>query len=150
MLKKIVVTSFLMLTVLSLSVVAQKTKIKDAAAGRMLLGKHKLSLQWISWDYFGTATVTNKKGVFHLKGEQKQRGGNGFLKIEGTITSVEKKSFTFVGKIETSVSHINNGEVCLREGEMTFRITGNRKYWRLMQMDNPCDEVTDYVDIFFR
>ena len=72
------------------------------------------------------------------------------MKIDGEITRIEAKSFTFVGKIETSVSHINGGEVCLREGEMTFRITGTRKYWRLMQMDNPCSEVTDYVDIFFR
>jgi hypothetical protein len=37
-----------------------------------------------------------------------------------------------------------------RTGEMTFRVTGKRKYWRLMEMDNPCEGVTDYVDIYFR
>ncbi len=150
MFKKIIITSFLILTALSFSVLAQKTVVKNSPAKTRLLGKHQLSLQWISWDYFGTATVTNKKGVFHLKGEQRQKDGDDFLKIDGIITLIEKTSFTFVGKIETSVSHIKGGEVCLREGEMTFRITGKRKYWRLMQMDNPCEAVTDYVDIYFR
>ena len=125
-----------------------KTVVKDAKARAMLLGKHKLSLQWIGVEKLGNATVTNKNGVIHLKGEQKV--GADFLKIDGTISRIESKSFTFVGKIETSVSHIKGGEVCTREGEMTFRITGKRKYWRLMQMNNPCDEVVDYVDIYFR
>jgi hypothetical protein len=33
---------------------------------------------------------------------------------------------------------------------MTFKITGKRKYWRMQQFDNPCDEAADYVDIYFR
>ncbi len=150
MLKKILVICFWILIIAGIPILAQKTVVKDTKAKAMLLGKHKLSLQWISWDYFGTSIVTNKKGVFYLKGEQRQKGGDDFLKIDGKITLIEKTSFTFVGKIETSVSHIKNGEVCERDGEMTFRITGKRKYWRLMQMDNPCDGVTDYVDIYFR
>jgi hypothetical protein len=149
MLRKIIISGILVIVVGAGSTFAQKTVIRDQAAGRLLLGRHKLALQWISWDYFGTATVTGRKGVFFVKGEQKQRGGNDFLRIDGKITRVEKTSFTFVGTIETRVSHINNGQVCTRDGEMTFRITGKRKYWRLMQMDNPCDPVTDYVDIFF-
>jgi len=48
------------------------------------------------------------------------------------------------------VSHINGGEPCLREGEMTFAITGKRRFWRLQQMQNPCNEVVDYIDIFLR
>jgi hypothetical protein len=130
----------------------EKTVVNDAAAKHMLLGKHKLSLQWISWDYFGTATVAQKRGVFFLKGEQKSRekGSADFVRINGVIKRIEKKEFVFDGVIEIRVSHNNNGETCKREGEMTFRITGKRKYWRLMQMDNPCDGVTDYVDIFLR
>ena len=31
---------------------------------------------------------------------------------------------------------------------MTFRVTQNRKYWRLQQME-VCDGLTDYVDIYF-
>jgi len=151
MLKKIIYTSFLFLAVLNSSGFAQeKTVINDANSKKMLLGKHKLSLQWISWDYFGTATVTDKKGILYLRGEQKQRGGRDYLKIDGTITSIDKNEFTFNGTIIMQVSHNNNGVACKREGKMTFAVKGKRKYWRLQEMDNPCDGVTDYVDIYFR
>jgi len=116
----------------------------------MLLGRHLMSLQWISWDYFGKATVTNTRGVYRLKGEQKGRGNDDFVRVDGVIRSIDAKQFTFEGTIITQVSHINGGEPCTRDGEFVFRITGKRKYWRLMEMDNPCDGVTDYVDIYFR
>jgi hypothetical protein len=151
MLKKIIFTNLLFFVVLSsFGFTQEKTVVNDANAKNMLLGKHRLSLQWISWDYFGTATVTNKNGVLYLKGEQKQRGGKDYLRVDGTITSIDKNEFTFNGVIDMLVSHNNNGEPCKREGEMTFAIKGKRKYWRLQEMDNPCDSITDYVDIFFR
>ena len=151
MLRRKLYFGFLFLAVLSFSINAQnKTVVNDANAREMLLGRHKLSLQWISWDYFGAANVTEKNGVLYLKGEQKQRGGKDYLQVDGTITSIDKNEFVFDGTIVMQVSHINNGEPCKREGEMTFAIKGKRKYWRLQQMDNPCDAVTDYVDIFFR
>ncbi|MCA1624602.1 MAG: hypothetical protein LC778_12545 [Acidobacteria bacterium] len=135
----------------SVSVFAQeKTVVSDAGAKKMLLGKHRLSLQWISWDYFGTATITDKKGVLYLKGEQKGRGNDDFLTVDGIVTQIDEKEFKFSGKIVTKVSHLNNGEPCPRKGEMTFAITKNRRYWRLQDMRNPCDDVLDYVDIFFR
>lgn len=150
--KKIIIyTSILFLAAFNSIVFAQnKTVVNDADAKQMLLGKHKLSLQWISWDYFGVATVIDKNGVLYLKGEQKQRDGTDFLKIDGTITEIDKNEFLFDGIITMQVSHINGGAACKREGAMTFAIKGNRKYWRLQEMDNPCDEATDYVDIFFR
>ncbi|MBL8204337.1 MAG: hypothetical protein JNM09_08910 [Blastocatellia bacterium] len=125
-----------------------KTVVKDKAAKAKLLGKHKLSLQWISWEYFGTATVTEKNGMLFVKGEQKSRQGSDFVRVEGTITAIEAKSFTFTGTIITQVSHNNEGKPCTREGEMTFAITGKRKYWRLQQMQSPCGVETDYVDIY--
>ena len=133
-----------------LAVGQQTTDIHDARAARMLLGRHKLSLQWISWDYFGVATVTNKRGVYRVKGAQRGRGNKDFVTIDGAVTSINAKEFKFNGRIITQISHINGGASCTREGEFTFKITGKRKYWRLMQMDNPCDPVTDYVDIYFR
>jgi hypothetical protein len=148
--KKIFTTLLFFVALNSVGYGQEKTEVNDANAKRMLLGKHRLSLQWISWDYFGTATVTNKNGVLYLKGEQRQRGGKDYLKVDGTITSIDKNEFTFNGTIDMRVSHNNNGEPCKREGEMTFAIKGKRKYWRLQEMDNPCDGVTDYVDIFFR
>lgn len=127
-----------------------KTRIEDANAARMLLGRHLFSLQWISWDYFGSATVTDRQGVYSIKGQQKSRENTDFVTIDGTIKSIEAKEFVFEGKIVTQIGHINGGQPCTRDGEMTFKISGARKYWRLAQMDNPCDPVTDYVDIFFR
>ncbi len=146
-------TLFVFIALLILTAVAsaqERTKVNDTAAARMLLGRHLLSLQWISWDHFGTATVTNTRGSYRIKGEQKGRGNSDFLRIDGRITSISSKEFTFVGTIISKISHINGGEPCTREGEFVFRITGNRKYWRLAQMDNPCDQATDYVDIYFR
>ncbi len=151
MLKKIIYAGLSIVAGFSFSVFAQqKTVINDAKAKKMLLGKHLFSLQWISWDYFGSAIVSNKNGVFYLKGEQKQRKGSDFVKVDGVITKIDAKEFLFDGEIVMQVSHINNGEPCTRTGEMTFAITKNRKYWRLQEMNNPCDGVTDYVDIFFR
>ncbi len=150
MMKKILFAIFLTTAIFGLSVFAQKTVVNNAKAKTMLLGRHKLALQWVSWDYFGVATVTNKGGVLYLKGEQKQRGGTDFVKVNGTITEINAKDFKFDGTIITQVSHINGGKLCERTGEMTFKITGTRKYWRLAEMNNPCEGVTDYVDIFFR
>ena len=129
----------------------ERTDVNSASAARMLVGRHKLSLQWVSWDHFGSATVTNRRGIYSIKGEQKGRGRNkDFVTIEGVITVIDKKEFRFRGKILTLVSHINSGQPCIRDGEFTFRITGKRRYWRLHEMDNPCDTATDYVDIYFR
>jgi hypothetical protein len=150
MLKKIFLIAILILVGLSFSVFGQNTIVNNTKAKTMLLGKHRLSLQWISWDYFGAATVTNKGGVLYLKGEQKSRKDSDFVKIDGKITEINAKDFKFDGTIITQVTYINGGKPCERTGEMTFKITGTRKYWRLMEMNNPCEAVTDYVDIFFR
>ena len=148
--KPILVTLFLILTTAGLTA-QERTIINDRGAANMLLGNHRLSLQWVSWDHFGRATVTNRQGVYSIKGEQKGRGRNkDFVTIEGVITVIDKKEFRFRGKILTLVSHIDSGRPCVRDGEFTFRITGKRRYWRLQEMDNPCDTATDYVDIYFR
>ena len=143
---------FLSVMLLACSAIAaqQKTIVNDRNAKTMLVGKHLLSLQWISWDYFGSAVVTETKGVLSLKGTQKGRGTTDFLKIDGIITEINARDFKFDGTIETQITHLNNGEVCRRSGEMTFAVTGKRKYWRLQEMTNPCDEVVDYIDVYFR
>ncbi|HEX8367831.1 MAG TPA: hypothetical protein VF604_04750 [Pyrinomonadaceae bacterium] len=151
MFKNIIRTSVLILFVFVVSSFAQeRTVVNDAPAKAMLLGRHRLSLQWISWDYFGAAAVTQRGGVLYLKGNQRQRGGSDYLTVDGRINSIDAKEFSFSGKIVMQISHINGGKPCVREGDFTFKITGKRKYWRLQQMDSPCDTATDYVDIFFR
>ena len=150
---KLRVVTILLITLLALPIAVsaqERTEIRDTAAAKMILGRHKLSLQWISWDYFGIATVRNNAGVYSLRGEQKGRGNDDVLTIKGSIVSIDSKEFRLNGTITSRISHINNGEPCVRQGEFTFRITGKRKYWRLQEMDNPCDEATDYVDIYFK
>ena len=149
MLKKLTLI-LILISGLSVAALAQRTVVNNARAKSMLLGKHRLSLQWISWDYFGTATVTERGGVLYVKGEQKQRGGSDYLRINGKITEINARDFKFDGTIVTQVGSIAGGKACTREGAMTFKITGTRRYWRLAEMDNPCEAVTDYVDIFFR
>jgi hypothetical protein len=146
-----IVTLIILVVVLSGSLIAQdKTLVNDNTARRMLQGRHKLSLQWISWHHFGSAMVTNRRGTYYLKGEQKGRGNTDFVKVDGVITRIDAKEFGFEGTITTQISHINDGKPCVRSGDFTFRITGKRKYWRMQQIDNPCDQVADYVDIYFR
>lgn len=150
--KRIITACALLLASTIFAAAQSKTEVEDAKSAGMLLGRHKLSLQWVSWNYFGLATVTKSRGSYRIKGEQRGRGSDAgnYVTIEGKITSIGKDAFGFDGKIVTRVSHINGGKPCVREGQYTFQITGKRRYWRLQQMDNPCDPVTDYVDIYFR
>ncbi len=128
-----------------------KTQIISASGRTQLLGKHKFQLHWISWNRwkdFAELTVVERQGKLVIKGRQ-QKGGD-YLEIDGFASQVEDKQFTFEGSIITRVSYKNNGNPCRREGTMTFKITGKRRYWRLQEMHSPCDETTDYVDIFLR
>lgn len=151
MLKKLSFTIFLILATFGASLFAQnKTVVNSTKARDMLLGRHSLSLQWISWDYFGSATVSNKKGFYYLNGRQKSRQNSDFVEVAGSITEINEKNFKFEGTVTMQISTINNGEPCVRSGEMTFAITGARKYWRLQEMKSPCDVTTDYVDIYFK
>lgn len=121
---------------------------ENLAYEKKLLGTHKLSLQWISWDRFGKAKVTKQNDTITISGEQ--RIDNEYLKIHGTISDIKAKSFIFDGEIITKISFIAKGKECRREGKMEFKITKNRRYWRLQEMQNPCSNVVDYVDIFFK
>ena len=126
-----------------------KTAVNDRAAAALLTGTHPVSLQWISFDKTkGAVTITEKDGVFLLKGEQKGKGTD-LLTLDGEVVSINAKDFTFKGRIVTRVSHIAGGKDCVREGTFLFRIVGARQYWRMREQANPCDEAADYVDIFF-
>jgi len=128
-----------------------KTVVNDPVAAAQLIGKHKFQLHWISWGKWkdlGDLVVINRQGTFGFKARQ-AKGGD-YVEIEGTVVKVEAKEFTFQGRIVTRVSYKNEGKPCERHGEMTFKITGKRRYWRMQEMQSPCDETTDYVDIFLR
>jgi hypothetical protein len=150
--RKIILIAQLITSAATTAVLPQETKtvFGDNRTKTRLLGSHRFSLQWISWDYFGKATVTERRGTLFITGSQKSRKNADYVAIDGKIIRVDAKQFVFDGKITTKVSSINDGEPCVRNGEMTFKITSNRKYWRLQEMLNPCTNVeTDYVDIFF-
>jgi len=126
-----------------------KTIVNDKAAKAKLLGKRKFSLQWIGWNYFGTASITEQAGTVKIDAEQKSRENSDYVRMSGIITVIDSLQFKFRGTIETQVYHLNGGKSCKREGDFTFAVKGNRKYWRLQEMNNPCDAVVDYVDIYF-
>jgi hypothetical protein len=107
-------------------------------------------LQWISWSRFGRVHIDEVDGGLSVRGEQRDPKTGDYLTVDGHIIKVGLRRFTFDGEIHTRISHINGGRVCKRSGRMVFRATGKRKYFRLRQMDNPCDPVVDYVDIYFK
>jgi hypothetical protein len=112
-------------------------------------GRHKLTLQWISWDRPGYASIAKAdSGRYSIKGEQRNKN-NEYLRIAGTLKPISDEYLEFKGRIETKVVQGNGGEPCIREGNMIFYAKGNRKYWRLQEMLNCDSVVTDYVDIYF-
>ena len=154
--RKIIILS--MLLSLSLVICAQtkrntqsKTKTTSVSqTERKVLGKHMLALQWISWEDFGSCTITkDNKGILHCKGEQRSKENGDYLKIDGTIMIVNAKHLKFNGTISCLVSYLNNGKVYKRNGTFNFKARGQRKYWRLQEMERSNDVCVDYVDIFF-
>ena len=116
-----------------------------------LLGKHGLSLQWIGWepDELGTMVVQrDEQKMLTISGQQKGENGD-YLTIEGFVTEVEARAFTFQGTIVTKVSHIAKGRAVVREGRQRFVIYGERDYWRMENLNNPEDGVVDYIDVHF-
>lgn len=113
-------------------------------------GTHMCSLQWISWKKFGSVILKrNSDGTLKCTGGQKSTTTDDYLKLDGDITVVNPLHLKFTGKIITCVSHINNGKPVVREGEFNFTVAGQRRYWRMREMNNPKDGCCDYVDIYF-
>src|SRR5262245_37657065 len=107
----------LLILILSTLAAFAQTVINDKPAAALLLGTHPLTLQWVTFDSTtkGAITATNANGVYKLKGEQKGKG-NDLLSVDGEVTIINAKDFTFKGKIVTRVSHIAGGKDCVRDG----------------------------------
>ena len=113
-------------------------------------GTHMCSLQWISWKKFGSVTLErNPDGTLSCSGGQKSTTTDDYLKLDGVITIINPLHLKFKGKIITCVSHINKGKPVVRDGEFNFTVAGQRRYWRMREMENPKDGCCDYVDIYF-
>jgi hypothetical protein len=124
-----------------------QTLVESETALARLEGNSGITTQWISWDYRGHVRVTNRDGLIHLSGEQYERGGPGRLTLDGDVLQIDSNSFAFRGRIVITDAP-DEGRVCERDGTVEFRITQNRRYWR-MQDFSSCDYLTDYVDIYF-
>lgn len=127
----------------------------DAAARARLVGDHLLTLQWLGWGDLsgaGKVVVEDAGDTLPMRGEQRGTGENAddYVRIDGRIVSATRDGFVFEGEILTRVHHIATGSECRRSGTFTFKATGKRRYWRLQEMQNPCDSATDYVDVYFR
>lgn len=145
----------LLAVISSLSFAATPTTGLDAAARARLVGNHALTLQWLGWGDLSSAgklVIEDRGETLSVIGEQNGEGENvgDYLRLSGKIVSASKDSFVFTGDITTKVNHIANGAECKRSGTFTFKTKGARKYWRMQEMTNPCDPVTDYVDVYFR
>ena len=130
--------------------VGLRTVIHDAKAAHILLGEHDFSLQWVSWDDFGVASVTKKSGLWRINGRQDSEENDDYITIDGIITEISAYEFIFDGTIVTRIHYIADGDAVSRKGLKTFRMTRGRPYWRMMEMNNPSDSVVDYVDVFVR
>jgi hypothetical protein len=141
---------------LALAIVAPMTAaadpaISDRGSAAELLGKHALTLQWLGFGDLrtaGTATVVNQGGHWRLTGKQEAK--EGFVTLDGEVTAIGKASFDFQGKVVTQAEGNNNNKPCAREGRYSFLRKPGKKYWRMQPIDNPCDPVADYIDIYLR
>ena len=123
------------------------TQVRDQAALEKLRGNSGLTLQWIGWDRRGTLDVSQRGPVVHLRGAQVAPDGIGRLEIEGDVLNIEADRFTFVGRIAITNTP-DAGRRCVKNGVVEFAITQGRKYWRMREFEY-CDQLTDYVDIYF-
>lgn len=108
-----------------------------------------ISLQWIGFENQGKAEVVKQSdGSFTISGEQ-TNSSNEFLKINGKIKRLNASQVSFVGTIITFVKINNGGVPCEKTGEQVFLKKGDRKYYRLQNMEN-CSggKVLDYVDLY--
>ena len=127
----------------------ERTIVDDRAALERLRRNSGITLQWISFESprRGQVRVTERNGVVHLSGRQLQANGAGRLELDGDVVRIGARSFTFRGRIAIENAPDPDRE-CYRTGVYEFRVTQNRRYWRLQQM-TVCDGLTDYVDIYF-
>ena len=134
----------------------ENTIIHDPAAAQALEGAHRFSLQWISWENFGSVMITHEDGLLRIRGHQTGQGTGNLaqarqaMTIDGVVTAIDKTRFEFEGELVIRLGR--GGEAkdpCLRKGKLTFKYReGNSRSWRLTQQQNPCVDHVDYVDIY--
>lgn len=125
---------------------SRRTAIHSGREADMLMGSHGLRLQWIGEDPTGRAVIRDRDGLLVLEGEQ-SRGGD-TLRMHGVVVEVRDRAFVLEGTVVTEVHHVAGGRPCVRTGEFLFLRREGRPFWRMQDIDNPCADVVDYIDIF--
>ncbi|MEZ5744890.1 MAG: hypothetical protein R3D89_14500 [Sphingomonadaceae bacterium] len=125
----------------------EETRVLSQVDAKRLLGNKGVTLQWIDWDTRGTAVVSQREGLWQLRGAQAEANGPGRLFLDGAILEIGEGYFTFRGTIRISDTP-DRGRSCEFDKTWHFAVTQNRPYYRLREFEW-CDYLTDYVDIYF-
>jgi hypothetical protein len=127
----------------------ERTIVNDRTAFGRLRRNSGITLQWISFETPGRGHVVAQLngGLLHLNGSQTAANGRGQVTIDGDVLRINPRSFFFRGRIVITDTP-DPGRNCIREGTYEFRATGQRRYWRLQDIE-ACDGLADYVDIYF-
>ncbi len=112
-----------------------------------LIGNHQFGVQFI-WDGYGNSTIVEKNGILHFKGAQYSNDKEEYLLMEGTITIIDERNFTFSGSLKLFTKGCCG--LLDRDVNYTFRKTGKRAYWRLKEREDLCSQYqcAYYLDIF--
>ena len=112
-----------------------------------LIGKHMFGVQFI-YDGYGTAEITEEDGILRIKGKQYSTDQKEYVLLVGTITVIDERNFTVTGHLKLFTKGCCG--LLDRDINYTFRKTGNRKFYRLKERNDLCDQFTCayYLDIF--
>jgi hypothetical protein len=125
---------------------ATPTKITSPRDAQRLGSPKGIATQWIDWNTRGTVHVT-RGALWHLSASQAEAGGPGRLQVDGDVVDIGPGFFTLRGTIRITDTP-DHGRRCEATKDWHFAVTQNRPYYRLREFEW-CDELTDYVDIYF-
>lgn len=113
----------------------------------LLIGTKKFGVQFI-YDGYGKLKISKQGKIYSIKGEQYSKLKDEYCIIEGTLEALTPASLKFNGQIKLLTKDCC-GEV-IKNGNFTFVSSGKRKFWRLQERSELCDEYKCcyYLDIF--
>lgn len=121
------------------------TLVEDKAEKAALVGLHALIQREIGSNPGGELVVFEDLGLLYLQGLQTNAQGDR-LEMNGWVTRVNAKSFTFQGSMSFTVAALG-GYQCGRNGTYSFDLAGDGKAWRLTGKGLACDGQDLVIDI---
>lgn len=114
---------------------------------RLLVGKHKFGVQFI-WDRYGSAVIQRDGSALSINGTQYSHDSTEYCKIIGTLVIVSDRKLLFTGTLQLFTK--NCCGVIEHTGTFTFAKRGTRKFWRLQEFNQLCNQYTCayYLDLF--